>query len=108
MVVALVLAGCDSPAPASGDAHVEMDAHVTQPDAMPGDDGPTTGTTILFDDFTGTAIDETQWTVFDRIGDQVNGEIDCVVPTNVSVAGGLLSGSSRLLHGLTTRCGRVG
>jgi beta-glucanase (GH16 family) len=51
---------------------------------------------LFFDDFLGTSIDPTKWSVFDRIGDQVNGEINCCIPSNVSVSGGYLSGASRL------------
>lgn len=50
---------------------------------------------ILFDDFRGTSIDSNKWTVFDRISDQVNGEVNCVVPANISVGSGLLSGLSK-------------
>jgi beta-glucanase (GH16 family) len=51
--------------------------------------------TIFFDDFAGTAIDTSKWTVMDRIGDQTNGEINCCVPANVSVSGGFLVGVSK-------------
>jgi beta-glucanase (GH16 family) len=54
-----------------------------------------TGSTLLFDDFLGTSIDSAKWTVFDRLSDQVNGEVNCVIPQNVSVNGGLLSGVSK-------------
>ena len=53
------------------------------------------GQTILFDDFLGSSIDTTKWTVFDRISDQSNGEINCCVPANVGVSGGLLLGASK-------------
>lgn len=54
------------------------------------------GTPILFfDDFPGSDIDAGKWTVFDRISDQVNGEVNCVIPANVSVASSLLSGVSK-------------
>lgn len=53
------------------------------------------GNVIFFDDFLGSAIDTTKWSVFDRIGDQTNGEVDCVVPSNVTVSGGILSGVSK-------------
>jgi beta-glucanase (GH16 family) len=53
------------------------------------------GTTILFDDFLGSSIDSSKWTVFDRISDQVNGEINCCVPSNVSVSAGILNGVSK-------------
>jgi beta-glucanase (GH16 family) len=51
--------------------------------------------TLFFDDFLGSSIDTTKWTIFDRISDQSNGEINCCVPANVSVSGGLLRGASR-------------
>jgi beta-glucanase (GH16 family) len=53
------------------------------------------GKVILFDDFTGSAIDETTWDVYDRISDQENREINCMVPANVSTAGGFLNGVSK-------------
>lgn len=56
--------------------------------------GPVGGT-IFFDDFLGSAVDPAKWTVLDRLSDQVNGELNCVIPENVSVSGGLLSGVSK-------------
>jgi beta-glucanase (GH16 family) len=56
---------------------------------------PTSGTTLLFDDFLGTAVDPAKWTVFNRLSDQVNGEVNCVTPQNISVSGGLLAGVSK-------------
>jgi beta-glucanase (GH16 family) len=53
------------------------------------------GTVIFFDDFLGTSIDSTKWTVFDRLSDQANHEVNCVVPENVSVKDGLLEGVSK-------------
>jgi beta-glucanase (GH16 family) len=53
------------------------------------------GTVIFFDDFLGTSIDSTKWTVFDRLSDQANNEVNCVVPENVSVKDGLLEGVSK-------------
>src|SRR4051812_30118805 len=53
------------------------------------------GATILFDDFLGTSVDSSKWTVFDRLSDQANSEVNCVIPQNVSVSGGLLSGVSK-------------
>ncbi|MGZ4723054.1 MAG: glycoside hydrolase family 16 protein, partial [Ilumatobacteraceae bacterium] len=53
--------------------------------------GPTKApVTVFFDDFTGTAVDPAKWTVFDRLSDQVNGEVNCVAPQNVRVRDGLL------------------
>jgi beta-glucanase (GH16 family) len=51
--------------------------------------------TIFFDDFTGSSIDPAKWTVLDRLSDQANAEVNCVVPQNVSVNGGLLTGVSK-------------
>jgi beta-glucanase (GH16 family) len=59
-----------------------------------GQDGNAPGV-IFFDDFSGASIDTTKWTVFDRIGDQSNGEINCCVPANVGVSGGFLVGVSK-------------
>jgi beta-glucanase (GH16 family) len=50
---------------------------------------------IFFDDFLGTSIDTAKWTVFDRLSDQDNHELNCVVPENVSVKDGLLEGVSK-------------
>jgi beta-glucanase (GH16 family) len=52
-------------------------------------------TVIFFDDFLGTSIDSTKWTVFDRLSDQANHEVNCVVPENVGVKDGLLEGVSK-------------
>ena len=57
--------------------------------------GPPDGATIFFDDFLGTSIDSAKWTVFDRLSDQVNNEVNCVIPRNVSVSGGILAGVSK-------------
>jgi len=53
------------------------------------------GTTIFFDDFLGGSVDSAKWTVYDRLSDQANGELNCVIPQNVSVSGGILSGVSK-------------
>jgi beta-glucanase (GH16 family) len=53
------------------------------------------GNVIFFDDFSGSAVDASKWSVFDRISDQANGEVNCLLPSNVSVSGGLLSGLSK-------------
>ena len=50
---------------------------------------------IFFDDFLGTSIDATKWTILDRLSDQVNQEVNCVVPENVRVKDGLLEGISK-------------
>jgi len=52
-------------------------------------------TVIFFDDFLGTSIDTTKWTVLDRLSDQVNHEVNCVVPGNVGVKDGVLEGMSK-------------
>jgi fibronectin type 3 domain-containing protein len=52
-------------------------------------------TVIFFDDFLGSSVDSTKWSVLNRLSDQVNGELDCVVPQNITVQGGILSGVSR-------------
>ena len=51
---------------------------------------PKAPVTIFFDDFAGTTVDPAKWTVFDRLSDQANGEVNCVAPQNVSVRDGLL------------------
>jgi beta-glucanase (GH16 family) len=50
---------------------------------------------IFFDDFLGTSIDSTKWTVLERLSDQANKELNCVIPQNVSVKDGLLEGISK-------------
>ena len=52
-------------------------------------------TVIFFDDFLGTSIDTTKWTVLDRLSDQANHEVNCVIPGNVSVKDGVLEGISK-------------
>ena len=51
----------------------------------------TSGTVVFYDDFTGTALDQTQWTVMNRPGDASNNEAQCYQPANVAVANGGLS-----------------
>jgi beta-glucanase (GH16 family) len=53
------------------------------------------GKVLFFDDFPGSSVDAAKWSVFDRISDQANGEINCCVPANVSVSGGFLTGVSK-------------
>ena len=60
-----------------------------------GSGGTTPGNVIFFDDFVGTSVDSSKWTVVNRISDQANGELNCCVPANVSVSGGLLRGVSK-------------
>lgn len=69
------LGGCSEAADVGSDAS-------TRPSTPP--------VTIFSDDFAGTAIDPANWTVFDRLSDQANNEVNCVVPQNVSVRDGLL------------------
>jgi beta-glucanase (GH16 family) len=45
---------------------------------------------IFSDDFAGTTLDPAKWTVFDRLSDQANHEVNCVAPENVSVSNGVL------------------
>lgn len=46
---------------------------------------------MLFDDeFNGTSLDLTKWTILNRPGDASNNEEECYRPTNVSVTGGAL------------------
>jgi beta-glucanase (GH16 family) len=52
-------------------------------------------TVIFFDDFLGTSIDTRKWTILDRLSDQANHEVNCVIPGNVSVKDGLLEGASK-------------
>lgn len=53
------------------------------------------GNVIFFDDFLESSIDPAKWTVLDRLSDQVNKEINCVTPANVSVRDGMLAGVSK-------------
>lgn len=46
------------------------------------------GSDILNDDFPGSAIDPLKWVVYDRLADQVNSEVNAVIPANVRVSGG--------------------
>jgi len=43
---------------------------------------------IFFDDFTGSSIDSSTWTVMNRQGDYTNNEAECYTPSNVTVANG--------------------
>ena len=45
---------------------------------------------VLDDPFPGAAIDTSKWTVYNRIGDLTNGEVNGVIPANVRVANGSL------------------
>jgi beta-glucanase (GH16 family) len=44
----------------------------------------------FFDDFSGSSVDATKWTVYDRDGDRANTELNVVRPANVVVSGGSL------------------
>jgi beta-glucanase (GH16 family) len=57
--------------------------------------GGASGNVILFDDFNGTSIDTSKWTVVERISDQANHELNCCLAANVSVSGGFLVGVSK-------------
>ncbi len=45
----------------------------------------------FFDDFPGSAIDTSKWTVYDRDGDDVNGDVNVVRPANATLSGGNLN-----------------
>jgi len=62
---------------------------------MPTDDPSTPREIVFYDDFSGTTLDPAKWTVFDRLSDQANKEVNCVVPGNVSVRDGLLEIESK-------------
>lgn len=51
--------------------------------------------TIFYDDFSGGAVDTTKWTVYNRLSDQVNSELNCVTPANVAVSSGTLKITGR-------------
>jgi beta-glucanase (GH16 family) len=55
----------------------------------------TASSTLFFDDFLGTSIDPAKWVVMNRISDQVNNELNCVIPENITVQNGVLSGVSK-------------
>lgn len=44
----------------------------------------------LSDEFIGSSINTARWTVYNRLGDQVNGEVNAVIPANIRVTGGSL------------------
>jgi beta-glucanase (GH16 family) len=48
------------------------------------------GTTVFFDDFSGTSVDSNMWTVADGPGDASNRELECYQPGNVAVSGDAL------------------
>ena len=62
---------------------------------QPDDASALKGNIVFFDDFLGTSIDPAKWTVLDRLSDQANHEVNCVIPENVSVKDGLLEGVSK-------------
>jgi beta-glucanase (GH16 family) len=55
----------------------------------------TFGNYILADDFPGTSISSSNWEVYDRLGDQVNNEVNAVIPANVRVSSGTLKIDSK-------------
>jgi beta-glucanase (GH16 family) len=81
IVVAGCLAGCSGATGESGSGG----------SAAP----PTPPVTIFSDDFDGTTLDPAKWTVFDRLSDQANEEVNCVDPQNVRVSDGLLQIDSK-------------
>jgi beta-glucanase (GH16 family) len=50
---------------------------------------------VLIDEFSGSSIDSTLWDVYNRIGDEVNGEVNAVIPANVRVSSGTLKIDSK-------------
>jgi hypothetical protein len=51
---------------------------------------------VFFDDFMGTSVGSTQWTVMNREGDQSNSELQCYQPANVVVEAGNLQITSEV------------
>ncbi len=49
------------------------------------------GTTLLADQFNGTALDTTSWIALNRPGDASNNELECYKPANVTEGGGNLT-----------------
>jgi len=49
----------------------------------------------FFDDFAGASIDPLKWTVYNRLGDWGNSEINCIVPGDVAVSSGTLKITSK-------------
>lgn len=47
------------------------------------------------DQFAGSSIDSDMWTVYNRLGDQVNSEVNAVIPANVRVSSGTLKIDSK-------------
>jgi beta-glucanase (GH16 family) len=70
------VAGCSEATVGSGSSTSEASPHAP--------------VTIFFDDFAGATLDPARWTVFDRLSDQANNEVNCVAPQNVNVRNGLL------------------
>lgn len=55
------------------------------------------GNFVLFDDFPGSSLNGSNWTgPFDRMSDQVNGEINALTPSNVTVASSKLTITARV------------
>lgn len=49
----------------------------------------------LFDDFLGTTLDRSKWTLYDRLADMFNGEVNCCTPSNVAISGSMLQITGR-------------
>ena len=60
-----------------------------QPSAPPGPPG-TGGSTLFQDEFSGSSVDTSKWTVLKRPGDASNSDLQCYTPNNVSEGGGIL------------------
>ena len=85
VAVAACVAACSDASTRSGSSSPA----VGSVSSVPGETS-TAPVTIFSDDFAGTAVDPAKWTVFDRLSDQANGEVNCVAPENVTVSDGLL------------------
>ena len=58
--------------------------------------GAVASNVVFFDDFLGSSVDTSQWTVMNREGDQSNSELQCYTPANAAVTGGNLQITSRV------------
>ena len=45
----------------------------------------------FFDDFTGSTVDTAKWTIYNRLADQVNLEVNAVIPANARISSGSLA-----------------
>jgi len=48
--------------------------------------------TIFYDGFEGSALNTDLWLAYDRIGDEANSELQCMVSANISVSGSMFTG----------------